>query len=92
MKGLDSLSKEGRCLHGPLPDKPEPRLAPQAGQAADSQELRQTQPDAKLADAQFALAKDYGFPSWRALKAHVDSLSVDGQLFDAARRRRRRRR
>ena len=24
---------------------------------------------AKLADAQFALAKDYGFSSWRAMKA-----------------------
>ncbi len=47
-------------------------------------ELRQTSPDAKLADAQFDLAKQYGFPSWRALKAHVDSLTVDGQLFDAA--------
>ncbi len=48
-------------------------------------ELRRTNPDAKLADAQFDVAKTYGFPSWRALKAHVDSLSIDGQLFDAAR-------
>ena len=47
-------------------------------------ELRQTSPDAKLANAQFDLAKQYGFASWRALKAHVDSLTVDGQLFDAA--------
>jgi ankyrin repeat protein len=39
----------------------------------------------RLADAQFALAKRYGFPSWRALKAHVDSATVDGQLFVAAR-------
>src|SRR5215469_6587824 len=27
---------------------------------------------AKLADAQFDIARRYGFPSWRALKAHVD--------------------
>jgi ankyrin repeat protein len=47
-------------------------------------ELRRTTPGATLADAQFALAKEYGFPSWRALKAHVDALTVDGQLFDAA--------
>jgi ankyrin repeat protein len=48
-------------------------------------ELRKTNPAAKLADAQFDLAKQYGFSSWRALKAHVESLSVEGQLFDAAR-------
>ncbi|HZO19902.1 MAG TPA: ankyrin repeat domain-containing protein [Gemmatimonadaceae bacterium] len=50
------------------------------------EELRLTAPDARLADAQLHLARDYGFSSWRALKAHVDSLAVDGQLFDAARR------
>jgi ankyrin repeat protein len=49
-------------------------------------ELRRTQPDAKLADAQFEISKQYGFSSWRALKAHVDSLSVEGQLFDAAKK------
>src|SRR5919107_358137 len=48
-------------------------------------ELRRTQPSAKLADAQLDLARRYGFPSWRALKAHIDSLTLDGQLFDAAR-------
>lgn len=47
-------------------------------------ELRRENPKAKLAEAQFELAKRYGFSSWRALKAHVDSLSVDGQLFEAA--------
>lgn len=34
--------------------------------------LRAADPRAKLADAQLALARDYGFPSWRALKAHVE--------------------
>lgn len=47
-------------------------------------ELRKVNPDARLADAQFDLSRQYGFPSWRALKAHVDSLTVDGQLFAAA--------
>jgi ankyrin repeat protein len=49
------------------------------------QELRRSNPDAKLADAQFALAKEFGFSSWRALKAHIDALTIDGQLFAAAR-------
>lgn len=34
--------------------------------------LRQRDPLAKLADAQLAIARDYGFPSWRALKAEID--------------------
>lgn len=48
-------------------------------------ELRQTNPDARLADAQFELAREHGFSSWRALKAHVDAQTIDGQLFEAAR-------
>ena len=48
-------------------------------------DLRQANPDAKLADAQLAIAREYGFPSWRALKAHIDSLTVEGQLVKAAR-------
>lgn len=34
--------------------------------------LRRQNPAARLADAQLAIARDYGFPSWRALKAEVD--------------------
>jgi hypothetical protein len=49
------------------------------------QELRQADPAAKLAAAQFELAQRYGFASWRALKAHVDSLTVQGRVFAAAR-------
>jgi ankyrin repeat protein len=48
-------------------------------------ELKRERPDAKLADAQLAIARDYGFPSWRALKGHVDSLSFSGQIFQLAR-------
>jgi ankyrin repeat protein len=47
-------------------------------------ELRTSNPSAQLADAQFAVAKEYGFSSWRALKAHIDALPLDGQLFEAA--------
>jgi len=48
-------------------------------------ELRVHHPTAQLADAQFDLAKSYGFSSWRALKAHIESLTIEGQLFAAAR-------
>lgn len=34
-------------------------------------ELRTGQPNIKLAAVQLALARDYGFSSWRSLKAHV---------------------
>ncbi|HEX9129191.1 MAG TPA: ankyrin repeat domain-containing protein [Gemmatimonadaceae bacterium] len=68
-----------------LPDAPNLEwLRKQAKRAFD--ELKKSNPDAKLADAQFDLAKQYGFSSWRALKAHIDSLTVDGQLFDAAKK------
>ena len=67
-----------------LPDNPDlDWLRKQAKRRLD--ELRAANPAAQLADAQFELARHYGFSSWRALKAHIDSLAVDGQLFDAAR-------
>ena len=72
---------------GPLSLPDAPNLEWLRKQAKHNLEkLRQTRPDAQLSDAQFDLAKLYGFPSWRALKAHVDSLTIDGQLFDAARK------
>jgi len=46
---------------------------------------RTTDPAATLAHTQFDLAKQYGFSSWRALKAHVDARTLDGHLFEAAR-------
>jgi ankyrin repeat protein len=48
-------------------------------------ELRQHDPAARLADAQFALAQEHEFSSWRALKAHIESLTLEGRLFEAAR-------
>ena len=35
--------------------------------------LRLRNPERRLADAQLAIARDYGFQSWRTLKAEVDS-------------------
>jgi hypothetical protein len=37
-------------------------------------DLRRRRPDARLSDAQHALARQYGFASWRALRTHVQSL------------------
>jgi ankyrin repeat protein len=52
-------------------------------------ELRAETPDARLHQAQLALANDYGFKSWRALKAHVEAvnprLTERDRVFDAAR-------
>jgi ankyrin repeat protein len=47
-------------------------------------ELRKQFPQAPLAQAQFELAKDFGFTSWRDLKAHVDSLTIEGRMIVAA--------
>ena len=67
-----------------LPDAPDlDWLRKQAKRRLE--ELRREDPSAKLADAQFESARSYGFTSWRALKAHVDSLTVEGRLFAAAR-------
>jgi tetratricopeptide (TPR) repeat protein len=43
-------------------------------------ELREGDPSIRLAIAQLALAREYGFASWRKLKAHVDSVSGAGEL------------
>ena len=52
-------------------------------------ELRANEPGAKLHQAQLAVAQDYGFRSWRALKAHIDALapapSRQDRVFAAAR-------
>jgi ankyrin repeat protein len=52
-------------------------------------QLRAAEPDARLHQAQLAVANDYGFKSWRALKAHVETvnprLAERDRIFDAAR-------
>lgn len=69
----------------PLPDTPNLEwLRKQARHRLA--ELRESDPDAKLARAQFDVARRYGFSSWRALKAYLDAQTVDGQLFDAAKK------
>ena len=46
-------------------------------------EMRGRDPAAKLHQAQLDIAREYDFASWRALKAHVDTLSLDGQIIAA---------
>jgi hypothetical protein len=53
----------------PLPDRPSlEQLRKQA------RERQRATPNATLAEAQFALAREYGFESWAKLKHHVESL------------------
>jgi Clp amino terminal domain, pathogenicity island component len=47
-------------------------------------ELRRLAPNAKLADAQRVLARQYGFPSWPKLKAHVERLEASRPVPDDA--------
>ncbi len=62
----------------PLPDRP--NLRHLKDQARD---LLKTGAAASIADAQFKIARLYGFASWPKLKAHVDSLEEIGQLKQA---------
>ena len=47
-------------------------------------DLRESNSESKLHHAQLDVAREYGFASWRALKSHVDALSLDGQIIAAA--------
>ena len=62
----------------PLPDRP--NLRHLKDQAKD---LLQAGGAESIADAQFKIARLYGFASWPKLKAHVDSLAEIGQLQQA---------
>ena len=61
-----------------LPDRP--NLRHLKDQAKD---LLRSGGAVTLADAQFQVARSYGFTSWPKLKAHVDSLAESGKLKDA---------
>lgn len=61
----------------PLP--PRPSLEYERKQAkARFREMRLTDPTAKLADAQFAIAREYGFTSWPRLVRYFESLARQG--------------
>src|SRR3954468_22252130 len=59
----------------PLPDRP--NLRHLKDQAKD---LLKAGAAASITDAQFKIARLYGFASWPKLKAHIDSLEEIGQL------------
>jgi endonuclease YncB( thermonuclease family) len=64
---------------------PRPNLEHLRNQAKDLlHDWQQRKPDAQLADAQHAIALEYGFPSWPKLKAHVESLIADDPRPSAA--------
>jgi ankyrin repeat protein len=65
-----------------LPPRPDMEWLRKAAKARLA-ELRTKDPNARLHQAQFALAQDYGFASWRALKAHIDGLKHDGRIEKA---------
>jgi ankyrin repeat protein len=62
----------------PLPDRP--NLRHLKNQARD---LLEAGAAASITDAQFRIARLYGFASWPKLKAHIDSLEEIGQLRQA---------
>ena len=70
-----------------MPDKqlpPRPDLGWLKKAAKDRlADMRTSRPDARLFEAQLETARDYGFTSWRALKAHVDAHSLDGEIIAA---------
>jgi ankyrin repeat protein len=72
----DTGAYEGRCsMSQALPARPNLHWLRKTAKQ-QLHELRKTNSDAKLAGAQLALARQYGFRSWRALKAEVDRLQV----------------
>src|SRR5690242_4151783 len=86
-KGRYSMAEQTReSASAPLSLPQNPNLEWMRKQAKRRlEQLRLANPNAKLSGAQFELAKEYGFASWRALKAHIDSLMIDGKLVEAAR-------
>ena len=46
-------------------------------------ELRATRPGARLAEAQLGLAREYGFSSWRKIKAHIEQMAAHSQATDS---------
>jgi ankyrin repeat protein len=75
----------------PLPDRPNLEYLKKL--AKDKlPDLRRADPAARLADAQLAVAREHGFPSWRALRAELDRGQLAGragrveELFTAIKR------
>jgi hypothetical protein len=72
------MSTEPQGASRPLPARP--NLRHLRDQAKD---LLKTGAATSIADAQFRIARLYGFASWPKLKAHIDGLQEAGQLKQA---------
>src|SRR5687767_14390844 len=72
------MSTDPQASPRPLPDRP--NLRHLKDQAKD---LLKSGAATSLADAQFQIARLYGFASWPKLKVHIDSLEEIGQLKQA---------
>jgi len=72
------MSNDPHAAPRPLPDRP--NLRHLKDQAKD---LLKAGAATSLADAQFQIARLYGFPSWPKLKAHVESFDEVGKLKHA---------
>ncbi|HEV2963124.1 MAG TPA: ankyrin repeat domain-containing protein [Candidatus Angelobacter sp.] len=72
------MSTDSPEVPRPLPDRPNVRhLKDQA------KDLLRAGDASSIAQAQFKIARQYGFASWPKLKAHIDSLEEIGQLKQA---------
>src|SRR5215510_7195298 len=69
------MSTDSQPAKRPLPERP--NLRHLKNQAKD---LLKTGAATSITDAQFQVARLYGFASWPKLKAHVESLEEAGQL------------
>jgi ankyrin repeat protein len=72
------MSTDPHAAARPLPDRP--NLRHLKDQAKD---LFKAGAATSITDAQFQVARSYGFASWPTLKAHVESLEEAGQLKQA---------
>src|SRR5687768_10393476 len=68
------MGDKGGTMSRNLPPQPSLEYLRKQAKALLS-EIQQHDPAWQLADAQHALAQEYGFASWPKLKAHVDELS-----------------
>jgi ankyrin repeat protein len=70
-RGRRASLKEGGFMSRPLPLRANLEwLKKRSKDRLDA--LRASKPGAKLSEAQLAIAREFGFPSWRKLKAHVE--------------------
>ena len=58
-----------------LPDRPSLEFLRKAAKTLLAS-MQQRDPSTQLADAQFALAREYGFDSWPKLKLHVEAVAM----------------